>query len=136
MSSPDVAQIVAEVLTRDGRVVLGYLFGSGAKGASGPMSDVDVAVLFSAGAPRKSAHGELMDALARALKTDRIDLVLLDEASVPLRYRIIRDGKMLLSTDKRVRALFESQAVLRYLDLEPLRNMAFRVARNASPGIG
>ena len=37
---------LAEIFTRSG-VVLAYLFGSQARGETGPLSEVDIAVLFS-----------------------------------------------------------------------------------------
>jgi hypothetical protein len=122
---------VKNVLGADGRVALGYLFGSQAASTSGPESDVDVGVVFREDTDVDRAHGELMDALVRALATDRVDLVVLNQASPPLRYRVIRDGMLVHSVDERVRVRFETDTVMRYLDFKPLRDRAFRWAREA-----
>lgn len=119
------------VLIEDGRPVLGYVFGSVASGRLGPLSDVDVGVLLPKEAEREAVHGEIQDSLCRALRTDRVDLILLDTAPAPLRYRVVRDGKLVLCRDERCRERFESESVLEYLDFKPLRDQMFRTAREA-----
>jgi len=111
--------------------VLAYLFGSLARGTAGPLSDVDVAVLFDRRCDAPGEHGELQDALSRALGSDRIDLVRLDMAPPPLRYRIIRDGRLIMCRDHGVRQGFETATVMQYLDFKPLRDQAFDLMRKA-----
>lgn len=131
MDGSSVEAVVRTTLRADERVALGYLFGSQAASTSGRSSDVDVGVIFRPGVDVENAEGALMDALVRALGTDRVDLVLLDRASPPLRYRVVRDGKLLHSTDERLRARFETDTIMRYLDFKPLRDRAFLWAREA-----
>jgi len=102
-------------------VVLAYLFGSLARGNTGPLSDVDVAVKFSDQV--RDRFGERLsihDALCRHLGTDRIDLVDLDEASPVLRFNVVRDGIVLKDTDQ-LRVPFEVKAMAEYFDTEHLR---------------
>ena len=137
MVRDDVSRTLREILVADGRLVLAYLFGSQATGRAGPRSDVDVGVLLSGDeATRRQAHGELMDALVRRLGTEAIDLVDLREAPIPLRYRVIRDGQLLHSSDEKARQRFETDTVMRYLDFKPIRDQAFRTAREAIVGTG
>jgi hypothetical protein len=131
MGVPRVEELCVEILRADEEVALGYLFGSQAASAAGPLSDVDVGVIFRAGTNVEIAHGELLDALVRALATDRVDLVVLDRAAPPLRYRVIRDGKLIHCIDEAIRVRFETDTVMRYLDFKPLRDRAFRWARKA-----
>ena len=79
----------------------------------------------------RKAQGELLDALVRELKTERIDLFLLEEAPVPLAFRIVRDGVRLLATDPREDVSFRTRTIMRYLDFKPLRDAAFRSGRAA-----
>ncbi len=104
------------------RVVFAYLFGSQAKGDAGPLSDIDIAVCFDEAIPcdehfdlRLEVLGELTD----LFQTDDIDLVVLNEAPPLLAHRILRDGRLLFSADRRARLRFETRAVLKYLDWKP-----------------
>ena len=127
----EVMEIIRNEMEADTCVVLAYVFGSTARGETTPQSDIDIGVLFSPEADEEPAHGELMDALCRALATDRIDLVPMNRAPVPLRFRIVRDGKLLVCRDDAVRQRFVADTVMRYLDFKPLREQAFRVARDS-----
>jgi hypothetical protein len=106
-------------------VRLAYLFGSHARGEVTKLSDVDLAVSFAAGVDVRKAQGELLDALVLELKTDRIDLVLLEEIPPPLAFRIIRDGERLVVRDPRENVSFRTRTIMRYLDFKPLRDAAF-----------
>lgn len=112
-------------------VRLAYLFGSHAKGEATELSDVDLAVSFDVGVDVRKAQGELLDALVLELKTDRIDLVLLEEIPPPLAFRIIRDGERLVARDLREDVSFRTRTIMRYLDFKPLRDAAFRSGRKA-----
>lgn len=133
MDTAEIADKVRQVLRTDERVALGYLFGSQGTSTAGPASDIDIGVIFrtDSDVDVDRVYGELMDALVRALATDRVDLVRLDRASPPLRYRVVRDGKLLHCSDERLRVRFEADTVMRYLDFKPLRDRAFRWAREA-----
>ena len=132
MDVGEIANRVGEVVEGEADVVLAYLFGSTAAGARTPLSDVDVAVMVRAGVDADVVCGRLMDALVRSLKTERIDLVRLDRAPPPLGYRIVRDGRLLVCRDEKVRQRYVSRTVMRYLDFKPLRDRAFETARKAA----
>ena len=70
------------------RIDLAYIFGSHAAGKEGPISDYDIAVLYSK--PIQSAlRYKLTHELNKVLKTDQIDLVVLNNAPIELRYTVI-----------------------------------------------
>jgi predicted nucleotidyltransferase len=129
ISPKKIKTTVRRVLEDDQRVALGYIFGSVARKQTGPLSDIDVGVLPFSEVDDSRFPGKLMDELCRALKTDHVDLVDIASASVPLRYRIIKDGELLLSRDEALRQRFESAAVMNYLDIRPMREQCFRVTR-------
>lgn len=96
---------LASALDRDG-VVPGSLFGSQATGRPGPLSDVDIAIWVDpALSPRErgALRLALADAAARALGTDEVDLVLLNDAPPLLRHRTLRDGELLVERDRLTR---------------------------------
>lgn len=98
-----------------------YLFGSSARGTARPDSDVDVAVLFDhrpkprLDGPRFELEGDLERALGHA-----VDLVVLNEAPVDLRARVLRDGKLVLERDRSARIAFEVRTRNEAFDLEPV----------------
>ncbi|OFV93656.1 MAG: hypothetical protein A3G76_14640 [Acidobacteria bacterium RIFCSPLOWO2_12_FULL_65_11] len=126
-----VEAALADALTAEPAVVAAYLFGSLARGTAGPLSDVDVALLIRDLGDGEAVCGRTMDELARRLRTSSIDVISLTEAPMPLRYRVVRDGALVVCRDRRVVERFITDTVLHYLDFEPLRNRAFEVMRQA-----
>jgi predicted nucleotidyltransferase len=116
-----IDRIVAEVCGSQPAVVAVYLFGSVARGAAGPASDVDVAVLFARNppallaGPRFSLEGDLERALGRP-----VDLVVLNDAPVDLRTRVLRDGRILIDRDRSARIAFEVRTRNEAFDLQPI----------------
>ena len=124
-----VALVEAVASERD--VVAAYLFGSVAAGDAGPLSDVDIGVLLAEGVDEDEVCGRLMDGLCRRLHTDRIDVVSLGRSPLPLRYRILRDGTLVLCRDAAAREAFTVATVMDYLDFKPVRDLAFARMRDA-----
>lgn len=80
------------------QVKLVYFFGSKANGKDGPLSDYDFAVYLDEKdkQERFNVRLSLMTKLSRALGTDRVDIVVLNDTESPeLRYGIVRDGKLI-----------------------------------------
>lgn len=105
-------------------VVAAYLFGSQATGAAGPLSDVDVAVWLDGTATRSERFTRQLDligALGSVLRTDEVQVVILDDATPLLAHRVLRDGVLLLDRDPHARVRLETAAMLAYLDTIPLR---------------
>lgn len=114
-------------------VVAAYLFGSEARGESGPGSDLDVAVLLET-EPERTLEGlrlDLRDALERELVRS-VDLVVLNRAPVDLVHRVLRDGRLVLDRDSAVRVEFEVRARNEYFDLLPILR-EYREAESARP---
>jgi hypothetical protein len=89
-------------------LVAAWLFGSVARGTAGSRSDVDVALLFRRDPPHTLAGRQLlMAADLEALLGRPVDLVVLNHASCDLVHRVLRDGRLLLDRDPRIRVAFE-----------------------------
>lgn len=116
-----VEEQVRRALERHPDVLVAYLFGSMARGTSGPRSDVDVAVLVREDGDRLDRRLALMSDLAEATGAGRVDVVVLNEAPVALAYRVLRDGRLLISRDDRARVEHRVQTIDRYIDMEPFR---------------
>jgi uncharacterized protein len=121
-------------------VVLGFLFGSYARGQSRPDSDVDCAVLLANDAPPGGTFDlrlRLMDGLARAIGRDDVDVVVLNEAPLALAYRVLRDGKLLFCRDHAAYVRYRLRTLDLYFDFAPLleRHQAMFLKRVSEEGI-
>ncbi len=117
-------------------VVTAYLFGSRATGRARADSDIDLAVDWDPeldADARMSAEDALRAGLADALGAlgERIDLVDLRRAGATLGFRVIRDGKLILSRDPRAKVSLEARIARRYDDEAPYRRL-FRQAAIAA----
>jgi predicted nucleotidyltransferase len=133
-SRDQVRAAVIDAVASEPAVLAVYLFGSTTRDQEGPLSDLDVAVLLDAQVDGAELAGRLTDVLSRQLKSDHVDLVSLREAPVPVRYRVVRDGLLLMSRDEAARQRFTAETVLLYLDFAPLRDRAFARVRDGILG--
>ena len=63
-----------------------------------------------------------MEALAKVLKTEKIDLVVLNNSPIVLTHEVIKAG-IVLKDDRPRRVMFESRALRDYLDTAYLREV-------------
>ena len=91
---------------------------------TGPLSDIDIAILLVDDFPGRdylSKQLELQTTLCRGLRTDKVDVVLLNQASPLLAHRVLSRGRLLFSRSERERQAFFIKTIREYLDTEPLR---------------
>jgi uncharacterized protein len=111
-------------------VVLAYLFGSFVDRQGAKFSDIDIAVLVDEALMEKAeALGRygyapfLITEIAHLLKYPEIDLSLLNRASPLLQKRVISHGRLIYARSEKERIAFETSALSRYADTEPLRRI-------------
>jgi predicted nucleotidyltransferase len=120
-----------ELLRREKRVKLAYLFGSAARGEMGKLSDIDIGVYLDESLSddqRFKLQLELMSRLAAALKTDNVDLIVMNNAPLLLNYNIIKHGKP-IKFKGQAKVRFEAGILSRYLDRK------YSIDRHTSIGI-
>jgi predicted nucleotidyltransferase len=101
---------------------LAYIFGSRADGKVGPISDYDIAVLY-AKLHAPNLRYELAHKLKKKLMTDRVDLVVLNDAPIELRYSVIASGIVVYEVNVKTRVEYEALTLSMYGDFLPvLRN--------------
>jgi predicted nucleotidyltransferase len=120
-------QSIAACLTGQADVIVGYLFGSVARGQARPQSDVDIAALLDS-APTEPDLDErsmverqltLMGALA-PYSGREVQVVLLNRVTPLLAYEVIREGIRLFERSTPERVSFEVATMKHYFDIQPM----------------
>lgn len=115
------------------QVVLAYVFGSAARGKAGPLSDIDIAVLFSDKVKREDYFDRelsLATEIGKLLKVGQVDIVNLKTVSNPLlEHDIVFEGKPILVKDEKLRFEIENQIMKEYEDTKHLREVQNRIMR-------
>lgn len=93
-----------------------------------PLSDIDLAVLLDRCVGKEQFLNkklQLMGDFSAIMGTDRIDLVVLNEAPPGLGYRVIKEGKLLFSREEAKDQLvaFKVRTFDRYFDYQPVQRV-------------
>jgi predicted nucleotidyltransferase len=117
----EVQEALHNALSHRTDVAAAWLFGSHARQTARAGSDVDVGVLFREDPPAtlEGLHLDLQDDLAGALGCP-VDLVVMNRAPADLVHRVLRDGVLLVETDRSRRVRFEVRKRAEYFDLLPI----------------
>lgn len=120
----DIVDKLKKALAGRPEIRFAYLFGSYASGKADSLSDVDVAVFVDEGVTNNDyAYGykaQLTAELMAAVKTNGVDVVVLNEAGPFLRSRIIRDGVVINNMDEQERQRFWMETLRLYDDAKRL----------------
>ncbi len=109
-----------------------YIFGSIAKGCANKLSDVDIAVFISEDSTKNYPYGyraQIITDLMKILKTNNIDLVVLNRASPFLRFQVLRYGKLIFCRSKLERIRFQVKTFNEYNDTKRLVDFYFKENR-------
>jgi predicted nucleotidyltransferase len=126
---------IRRALAQEPRLRLAILFGSRARGSARPDSDVDLAIV-PADASLSLAQEEHLRAEVEQAVGAPVDLVRLDRAEGALRWRVARDGVVLLSDPPWEASRFLARAGIehderRELELDAMRRYRARLAAGA-----
>jgi predicted nucleotidyltransferase len=125
---------IREILVEGPPLRLAILFGSRARGTQRPDSDIDLAILPEAPTLSLTEENQLAVAIERALGAP-VDLVRLDQARDALRWRIARDGIVLLSNPPQEASRFLARAGIEHDAQHELSVAAMRRYRARLAGI-
>jgi uncharacterized protein len=110
---------VKEFLQKQDQVKLAYLFGSVAWQRAGKLSDVDLAIFLDESLDRKERFSlklRLLSVLEDILKTNQLDLVIMNDSPVSLNFEIIKANHPLFIRDRNLKVDLEHYIMSRYLD--------------------
>ena len=103
-------------------ILLAYFFGSQLKGKTGPLSDYDIAILLSPEQTSFQFKYKLQHELANIFNCELIDLVILNDAPIELKYHVIAAGQIFYQKDSVTKVEFEADTLSRYFDYLPVLN--------------
>jgi len=123
---------LVEFFEKKDKVNLAYLFGSTSRGDKGKLGDFDLGILLDESLgkyERFQFQLKLLYDLVSILKTDKVDLIIMNDAPLSLNYNIIKDG-ILLKDDEEKRINFEKNIISKYLDRKYYIDRHARIAIN------
>jgi len=118
---PDLIQ----ALKQHSAVVALYSFGGAAKNELKPLSDLDYAILLSGQLSKRQRfekHLELIGIFNNVFRTDEIDLIILNDASLRFCFTILKTGKLLYFRNKGDLIDLRDQVLKYYLDFKYFRD--------------
>jgi predicted nucleotidyltransferase len=95
-------------------IVFAYLFGGLMREKPSLLSDVDIAVYLDN--PKKSDFLQLFHDMTTILRTEELDLVILNDAPLSLAGRILQNRKILVDKNPFERHKYESLTLRKYAD--------------------
>ena len=104
------------------QIKLVYFFGSRINGKIGPLSDYDFAVFLDEKNPKKrfGLRLKLMAEISKKLKTDKIDVCVLNDIKSPeMKYNIIKEGKLIFEKEP-FKVLVEPKILNEYFDFHSM----------------
>ncbi|MEW6321310.1 MAG: nucleotidyltransferase domain-containing protein [Acidobacteriota bacterium] len=107
-----------------------YLFGSAAAGGLTPRSDIDIAIHVAPGADGHAVRLAVARAAARHLRTDAVDVVLLNTAPLSVSGRVLVGRRVIAERDPYARHRYESLTLRKFHDFR-IRERRVLAARAA-----
>ena len=119
MLSDNIVARIKEVCQNYPQIKLLYVFGSQARGDSGPMSDYDFAVYLDEKDYQKrfGIKLDLMGKLTSILQSNDVDVAVMNDAESPFfKYAVVKDG-ILIFENKSFKVAVETAIMSEYFDL-------------------
>jgi hypothetical protein len=91
-----------------------YLFGSCASGRAKPMSDMDICVIAKKEIPKEAKEAILSNS------SRKIDMVLFHDLPYSIRFRVLKEGKLLYVRDVLTLQRIKTETLKYYLDFRPV----------------
>jgi len=116
---PNIEDLIPKALTylqSVPEILFAYLFGSFGRGKQLPLSDVDIAVYLKEPTVVQEKKMEILGTLIDILQTDEVDLVVLNNAPLPLQRRILQSKKVVVDHEPFRRHHYESLTMREYFD--------------------
>jgi len=112
-------------LQKHPEIEVAYIFGSLAQGKTNALSDIDIAIITDSQQINNKTYrygykAEILTDLIKLLKTNNIDLVILNKANTLLKHRVLHHGILIYSKNERERINFQIDTINKYNDFKQL----------------
>lgn len=133
-----LTEAIKDVLKARKDIAAVYLFGSYGTQYHNKHSDIDLGIVYLPTIKIDlEKELELDVEISLALKTDNVDVVNLNKASIQLRYNAISEGKLIYEADYRATSNFIEETINIYLDYaHHLRGFYLEYTKSLKEGYG
>ncbi len=123
----EIESILKEYCQNHSEIEVAYIFGSVAQGRTSALSDIDIAIITDLQQIKEETYrygykAEILTDLIKLLKTNDVDLVILNEVSTLLKHRVLYFGRLIYSKNERKRIAFQTDTINKYNDYKQLIN--------------
>jgi predicted nucleotidyltransferase len=120
-----IKEILKRYFQNHPEIVVAYIFGSTAQGKINVLSDIDIAIILDSQEVNEKLYrygykAEILTDLIKLLKTNNVDLVILNEANSLLRHRVLYFGNLVYSKNEKKRIQFQIDTMNKYNDFRQL----------------
>jgi uncharacterized protein len=136
-SLSDLLAAVRRAVAPVAEVSAALVFGSRARGRARADSDIDVGILLGGGlgpSDRKAQLARLFRALGKELAADRLDVVILNEASPALAFQVLEHGAVAFERNPAELHRFRVLTYRRHADYEPVERLFREATRRRALG--
>ncbi|MBW2222341.1 MAG: nucleotidyltransferase domain-containing protein [Deltaproteobacteria bacterium] len=123
----EIKGILKKYFQKHTEIEVAYIFGSVTQGRTSSLSDIDIAVITDSQQIKEETYrygykAEILTDLIKLLKTNDVDLVILNEVNTLLKHRVLYFGKLIYSKNERKRIAFQTETINKYNDYKQLIN--------------
>ena len=121
----EIRGILKEYFQKHPEIEVAYIFGSIVQGRTSVFSDIDIAIILDNQQVNEKSYrygykAEILTDLIKVLKTNNVDLVILNEANSLLRHRVLYFGNLVYSRNEKKRIQFQIDTINKYNDFRQL----------------
>ncbi len=123
----EIKGILKEYFQKHSEIEVAYIFGSVTQGRASSLSDIDLAVITDSQQIKEETYrygykAAILTDLIKLLKTNDVDLVILNEVNTLLKHRVLYFGRLIYSKNERKRIAFQTDTINKYNDYKQLIN--------------
>ena len=112
-------------LQKHPEIEVAYIFGSLSQGKTNALSDIDIVIFTDSQQINNKTYrygyqAEILTDLIKLLKTNNIDLVILNKANTLLKHRVLHHGILIYSKNEREHINFQIDTINKYNDFKQL----------------
>lgn len=118
-------------ILKENNIVLAYIFGSFTQDKTGPLSDLDIAILFSKEVSENEYFNrelKLSSRMGSLFKINRVDVINLKTVNSPLlKHNAVFEGKIIFGENSKNRFELEKRIMQEYEDTKHLRSIQNKI---------